>query len=179
MNKVDTKYNKVFYATGPECFNNIANDKFENIHKMLFYDALKKYFEDTKDNKYPNMTFDDFINKNNIIELRNQIYYLPSHIVINKKTFPYKQEKVDLSDWWNAYELIETNKDISDLVEDEEMLIDAKLVYIDYVRNRCKFRSKTTNKEFWTTLDYINKDTAVDKDEMTLKNTFAEMIKNI
>jgi hypothetical protein len=64
------------------------------------------------------------------------------------------------------------------LVEDEEIVKDAKLVYIDYVRNRCKFRSKINNKEFWTTLDYINEDTLID-DEMTLKSTFGELLKNI
>ena len=177
MMKNDIKYNKVFYKTGPQSFASVVNDKLENIHVMLFSDALRKYFESIKDIKYSNMSFDEFLNKNNIVEQRNSVYNYPSTIIVSKKTFPYVQEKIDLTSYWNKYEFDESNKDISDLVEDEEMLIDAKLVYIDYARNRCKFRSKITGKEFWTSLDYINESTKVDE-EMTLKGTFGDLRKN-
>lgn len=178
MNKTDVKYNKVSYKTGPQSFASIVDDKLENVHRMLLNDALRKYFEDNKESKYDNIEFANFVKTYNIVEQRNQTYDLPSVVIITKNTFPYSRESVDLTQYWNKYEFAENNKDIIELIEDEEIVKDAKLVYIDYVRNRCKFRSKINNKEFWTTLDYINEDTLTD-DEMTLKGTFGELLKNI
>lgn len=174
---MDIRYNDVLYATGPERISNVVCDKLENIHKMLFNDALEKYFEESKENEED--TFDDFLRCNKIIEKRGQVYNEPSNVIIREKKFPYKQKNVDLSQWWSTYQFDESNKDISELIEDEEVLIDAKLIYVDYARNRCKFRSKMTGKEFWTTLDYINENTKIDEDNMTLKDTFGDLCKNI
>lgn len=178
METFDLKYNKTLYNNGPECFANVVNDKFESVHRMLFASALKKYFEDKHDEKYQDIEFDEFMSYYNIIEHRNKDYNIPSRATIRSKLFPFTQETIDLSKYWNEYQFDESNKDINELIDDADTLVDAKLLYVDYARNRCKFRSKTTGNEFWTTLDYVNKDTSID-DEYSLENTFAEKLKNI
>ena len=178
MDNPNIKYNRQVYKTGIEDFISIASDKPEKIHTMLFNSALKNYFEANKE-KYAEISFDDFLRNYNIIDLKNDDYSYPSKAVISTKTFPYKQEKIDLKEFWNNYQTIESEKDINDLIEDNDTLIDAELIYIDYARNKCKFKSKTTEKEFWTTTDYINSYTAINDDALTLKDTFYYKLKNI
>lgn len=164
----------------PLNFMDISHNKLNNVHKMLYIEALKEYFDKYKDTKYNTCnSFEDFLNKYKIVELQANEYYNPSKVIISSKSFPFTQEKIDLKEYWNKYQFIENHKDISELLVDEETLTDAQLIFVDYVRNRCKFRSKITNKEFWTSLDYINDNTIINEDEMTLKNTFGQMIKNI
>ena len=174
------KYNEMFYETGPTSFESVASSKLDNVHKMLYNDALKKYFDEEKAKEHyaDCNSFNDFLIRYKFVEIKRDSFSYPSEVIISSKTFPYKQYKVDLADYWNNYQYTEDNKDITDLIKDEEVLKDAKLVYIDYVRNRCKFRSKITGKEFWTTLDYINEDTPIDN-EFSLDNTFGGMIKNM
>ncbi len=168
----------MFYENGPTSFESVANDKLDNVHKMLFNDALRKFFNKNASYFSDCSTFDEFLIKYKIVEIKGDSFSDPSKIILRSKTFPYRQQNVDLTSYWNDYQYDEDNKDINDLINDEETIKDAKLIYIDYVRNRCKFRSKITGKEFWATLDYVNKDTPIDN-EFSLKDTFGEMIKNM
>lgn len=177
MNANQIEYNKMNYNSGPIKFTDFVSDKFNTIHEELYNCALQDYFATNYD-KYSETckNFDDFLSKYKLTEIKNKEYNLPSSVIISEKTFPFKQEKIDLTSYWNTYDFNSNNKDISNLISDEDTLNDAQVVYINYATGKCKFRSKFTGREFWTTLDYINSDTTYNEDEMTLKNTFGHLI---
>lgn len=164
------KYITISNSNGPENFSTFVTGKHDIVHNELFENALKKYAESE------NVDYDEFKKSNKIIELKDENYSKPSSVIIISKSFPYTKKTVNLEKWWNEYQFDEHNKDISDLFVDKDMLVDAKLVYINYVTGKCKFKSKISNEEFWTTIDYINANTEIDEDNMTLKNTFTYML---
>lgn len=177
-------YNKMMYTNGPTKYEDFVSDKYEHVHQMMFNYALKKYFEDNKPNdEDDNYDYSQFIKDYEIVELRNKEYHLPSKVIIKSRKFPYhyfnNEKSIDLTNYWSDYEFNEYNKDKSNLLIGDETIKDSELVYIDYVRNIARFRNRIDGKEFETTLDYLNKDVAVNKDEMTLYNTFLELMKNI
>lgn len=184
MNDNRIKYDKLVYGSGPVKFSDYVSNKMDIIHEELFAEALHEWWLRHKDitdkngNKKYEETFNKFLSENKIIELKNKEYHLPSSVIISSKKFPYTQEKVSLNEYWNKYQFNENNKDISQLISDEDSINDATIVYINYVTGKCKFRSKLTGREFWTTIDYINSNTKINKDEMTLKDTFGQLLKN-
>lgn len=165
------------YDSGPIKFADFVSDKCDQIHEKLYEEALKEYYQENIEDYSDCSSFEEFVNEYKVIEIKGKEYMLPSSVILSEKKFPYRQKKIDLSPYWNKYQYAENNKDISDLMIDEDTVKDAKLVYVNYVTGRCKFRSRMTGKEFWTTIDYVNKDTEI-SDEMTLKDTFTYKIDN-
>ena len=174
-NKV--RYDKIMYENGPIKFSDYVSNKMDIVHNELYIEALYEYWKDNM-SKYNEESFEDFLSEHKITEIKNKEYHLPSVMIISDKKFPYKQEKIRLDKYWNLYQFNENNKDISKLISDEDTLNDASLVYINYVTGKCKFRSKFTGREFWTTIDYVNSNTKINENEMTLKDTFGQLLKN-
>lgn len=174
-----SKYNKTEYYDGPASVSEVVSNKYDNIHQMLFSDALENYFADNNSKYGEDTSFEDFVETHKIVEIKREEYNLPSYVLISTKKFPFKQEKVDLTEYWNPYQFGEKNKDLNDLLVDPDTLNDAKLVYINYTNGKCKFRSKFTGKEFWTTIDYITRNTDIDVNSLTLKDTFGHLINKL
>lgn len=170
------KYNKTEYYNGPASVSEVVSNKYDIIHKNLFNDALESYYYANQEKYSDAPTFEKFLENFKIIELKSEDYNEPSFVLISTKKFPFKQEKINLAEYWNPYQFGESNKDVDNLMVDEDTLIDAKLIYINYANGKCKFRSKFTGKEFWTTIDYITRQTNIDIDEMTLEDTFTYLI---
>lgn len=171
-----SKYNKTEYYNGPASVSEVVSNKYDIIHKNLFNDALESYYYANQEKYSDAPTFEKFLENFKIIELKSENYNAPSSVLISTKKFPFKQEKINLAEYWNPYQFVESNKDLDSLMVDKDTLVDARLVYINYVSGKCKFRSKITGKEFWTTIDYITSQTNIDINEMTLEDTFTYLI---
>lgn len=141
--------------------------KLSNKHPGEYID-VKKYI-------------DDYIYKyrktHRFLEIKQDEYFKPSSVISIGTVFPYERKKYDLTKYWNMTPRERNNKDISLLQLDEDTVKYAELIYIDYVQGKCKFKSKLTGEEFWTTFDYINDETKV-SELYSLSSTFAYKIQN-
>lgn len=173
-------YNDQFYRNNPVGFYDYINDKYTNIHKRLYKNALHKLLVDLApdDAADVNKWIDNFYKTHKIIEILPEEYYSPSNIIIYNKKFPYNSTKYDLSKYWENYQYIKQNKDINDLLFDEDTLKYAEIIYIDYINSKCKFKSKLTGEEFWVDFNYINNNTKLSQN-MKLDDTFTHLLNEL
>jgi hypothetical protein len=177
-------YKDQFYRNNPVGFYDYINDKYTIIHKRLYKNALHKLLVDlAKDDNVNdaddiNKWIDDFYKTHKIIEILPEEYYSPSDIIIYNKKFPYNSTKYNLSKYWENYQYLKQDKDINDLLLDEDTLKYAEIIYIDYINSKCKFKSKLTGEEFWVDFNYINNNTKLSQN-MKLDNTFTHLLNEL
>lgn len=187
-------YSNILFNSGPVQATDYINDRYDIVHEKLYKTALNKLIIDLGEDAYKNeINFpqinppsheeyiqkfvNDYKNTHKFLEIKNDEYFKPSSVLSISIIFPYVREKYDLSKYWNIIPEEKNNKDISLLQLDEDTIKYAELIYIDYVKGKCKFKSKLSGEEFWTTFDYINDKTKV-SDTYSLKDTFTYKIQN-
>ena len=77
----------------------IVSNKYSNVHKELFNNALLKCINIM----YPDININDFLNTHIITESNFTKYCYPSSAIIKNMEFPFESIEVDLSDYWDTY----------------------------------------------------------------------------
>lgn len=181
-NKIENKilkYSDLMYNSGPVRAYDYISEKYTNIHKQIYDRALEKLItnELVGEGKLCE-TFDELKTKYCFIELKKDEYYKPSKVVVKQTVYPFEAYTYDLSEYWDNYQYKEEFKELKDYWIDEDSVRDAELIYIDYIKGKGKFKSRYTGKEFWADFKFINQDTKISKDDLSLENTFSYKIQN-
>ena len=186
-------YDKLSYSKGKITYHDYVTNKLDNVHNMLFDDALQKYMLEHG--------YNDLKQKYRIIDIKREIYFEPSVAkLIPKHNIDDKKLNIDLEQYWNndyivknifldyrvkpiANNLAEYRfrlaKDIpqQDTTDIKNACIcDAEIIEWDYVRGRAKLRSRVWDTEFYVDYKYINSDVK-ESDSLSIDNTFASLMR--
>ena len=173
------KYKDLMYESGPVRAFDYISEKYTKIHAQIYDRALQKLIEEklVGPGKLCE-TIEEFKTKYCLIELKKDEYWKPSKVVVKQTVYPFESEIFDLDEYWDDYQYKEEFKELKDYWIDEDSVRDAELIYIDYVKGKGKFKSRYTGKEFWVDFKFINSNTKLSKDDMSLENTFSYKIQN-
>ena len=181
-------YDKLSYSKGKITYHDYVTNKLDNVHNMLFDDALQKYILEHG--------YNDLKQKYRIIDIKREIYFEPSVAkLIPKHNIDDKKLNIDLEQYWNndyivknifldyrvkpiANNLAEygdiSRQDAKDI--NNARIYDAEIIEWDYVRGRAKLRSRVWNIEFYVDYKYINSDVK-EAESLSIDNTFASLIR--
>lgn len=181
-------YDKLSYSKGKITYHDYVTNKLDNVHNMLFDDALQKYILEHG--------YNDLKQKYRIIDIKREIYFEPSVAkLIPKHNIDGKKLNIDLTHYWNndyivknifldyrvkpiANNLAEygdiSRQDAKDI--NNARIYDAEIIEWDYVRGRAKLRSRVWNIEFYVDYKYINSDVK-EAESLSIDNTFASLIR--
>lgn len=194
-------YDKLSYSKGKITYHDYVTNKLDNVHNMLFDDALQKYmlanpnlFHSSNEEFYKS-GYDKLKEKYRIIDIKREIYFEPSVAkLIPKHNIDSKKLNIDLEQYWNndyvvknifldyrvkpiANNLAEygdiSRQDTMDI--NNARIYDAEIIEWDYVRGRAKLRSRVWNIEFYIDYKYINSDVK-EAESLSIDNTFASLI---
>ena len=193
-------YDKLSYSKGKITYHDYVTNKLDNVHNMLFDDALKKYmlenlWIDSKEEFYEH-GYNELKQKYRIIDIKREIYFEPSVAkLIPKHNIDNKKLNIDLEQYWNndyvvknifldyrvkpiANNLAEYGDTYRQDTEDinNARIYDAEIIEWDYVRGRAKLRSRVWNIEFYVDYKYINSDVK-EAESLSIDNTFASLIR--
>lgn len=183
-------YDKLSYSKGKITYHDYVTNKLDNVHNMLFDDALQKYMLEHG--------YNDLKQKYRIIDIKREIYFEPSVAkLIPKHNIDDKKLNIDLEKYWNndyivknifldyrvkpiANNLAEYGDTYRQDTEDinNACIYDAEIIEWDYVRGRAKLRSRVWNIEFYIDYKYINSDVK-EAESLSIDNTFASLIRKI
>lgn len=177
-------YDKLSYSKGKITYHDYVTNKLDNVHNMLFDDALQKYMLE--------YGYNDLKQKYRIIDIKREIYFEPSIAkLIPKHNIDGKKLNIDLEQYWNndyivknifldysvkpiANNLAEygdiSRQDTQDI--NNARIYDAEIIEWDYVRGRAKLRSRVWNIEFYVDYKYINSDVK-EAESLSIDNLFA------
>ena len=186
-------YDKLSYSKGKITYHDYVTNKLDNVHNMLFDDALQKYMLEHG--------YNDLKQKYRIIDIKREIYFEPSVAkLIPKHNIDNKKLNIDLEQYWNNDYIVKNifldyrvkpiannfaeyrfrlAKDIpqQDTTDIKNACIrDAEIIEWDYVRGRAKLRSRVWNIDFYIDYKYINSDVK-ESDSLSIDNTFASLIR--
>ena len=181
-------YDKLSYSKGKITYHDYVTNKLDNVHNMLFDDALQKYMLEHG--------YNDLKQKYRIIDIKREIYFEPSVAkLIPKHNIDDKKLNIDLEQYWNndyivknifldyrvkpiANNLAEYGDTYRQDTEDinNACIYDAEIIEWDYVRGRAKLRSRVWNIEFYVDYKYINSDVK-EAESLSIDNTFASLIR--
>lgn len=195
-------YDKLSYSKGKITYHDYVTNKLDNVHNMLFDDALQKYMLanpnllQSSNEEFYNNGYDKLKEKYRIIDIKREIYFEPSVAkLIPKHNIDSKKLNIDLEQYWNndyvvknifldyrvkpiANNLAEygdiSRQDTMDI--NNARIYDAEIIEWDYVRGRAKLRSRVWNIEFYVDYKYINSDVK-ESDSLSIDNTFASLIR--
>ena len=173
------KYKDLIYKSGPVSAFDYISEKYTKIHAQIYDKALQKLIDDklVGPGKLCE-TLEELNTKYRFIELKKDEYWKPSKVILKQTVYPFESLSYDLDEYWDDYQYKEEFKDLKDYWIDEDSVRDAELVYIDYIKGKGKFKSRYTGKEFWVDFKFINSNTKLSKDDMSLENTFSYKIQN-
>lgn len=185
-------YDKLSYSKGKITYHDYVTNKLDNVHNMLFDDALQKYMLEHG--------YNDLKQKYRIIDIKREIYFEPSVAkLIPKHNIDDKKLNIDLTQYWNNDYIVKNifldyrvkpiannfaeyrfrlAKDIpqQDTTDIKNACIyDAEIIEWDYVRGRAKLRSRVWNIEFYVDYKYINSDVK-ESDSLSIDNLFATIL---
>ena len=185
-------YDKLSYSKGKITYHDYVTNKLDNVHNMLFDDALQKYMLEHG--------YNDLKQKYRIIDIKREIYFEPSVAkLIPKHNIDDKKLNIDLTQYWNndyivknifldyrvkpiANNLAEYRfrlaKDIpqQDTTDIKNACIcDAEIIEWDYVRGRAKLRSRVWDTEFYVDYKYTNSEVK-ESDSLSIDNLFASIL---
>lgn len=193
-------YDKLSYSKGKITYHDYVTNKLDNVHNMLFDDALQKYmldnlWIDSKEEFYEH-GYNELKQEYRIIDIKREIYFEPSVAkLIPKHNIDNKKLNIDLEQYWNndyivknifldyrvkpiANNLAEygdiSRQDTRDI--NNARIYDAEIIEWDYVRGRAKLRSRVWNIEFYIDYKYINSDVK-EAESLSIDNTFASLIR--
>lgn len=185
-------YDKLSYSKGKITYHDYVTNKLDNVHNMLFDDALQKYMLEHG--------YNELKQKYRIIDIKREIYFEPSIAkLIPKHNIDDKKLNIDLTQYWNNDYIVKNifldyrvkpiannlaeygdtyRQDIKDITKDinNACIYDAEIIEWDYVRGRAKLRSRVWNIEFYIDYKYINSDVK-EAESLSIDNTFASLIR--
>lgn len=181
-------YDKLSYSKGKITYHDYVTNKLDNVHNMLFDDALQKYMLEHG--------YNDLKQKYRIIDIKREIYFEPSVAkLIPKHNIDDKKLNIDLTQYWNNDYIVKNIfldyrvkpiannlAEYGDISRQDTMdinnarIYDAEIIEWDYVRGRAKLRSRVWNIEFYIDYKYINSDVK-ESDSLSIDNTFASLIR--
>lgn len=195
-------YDKLSYSKGKITYHDYVTNKLDNVHNMLFDDALQKYMLanpnllQSSNEEFYKSGYDKLKEKYRIIDIKREIYFEPSVAkLIPKHNIDSKKLNIDLEQYWNndyvvknifldyrvkpiANNLAEygdiSRQDTMDI--NNACIYDAEIIEWDYVRGRAKLRSRVWNIEFYIDYKYINSDVK-EAESLSIDNTFASLIR--
>ena len=181
-------YDKLSYSKGKITYHDYVTNKLDNVHNMLFDDALQKYMLEHG--------YNELKQKYRIIDIKREIYFEPSVAkLIPKHNIDGKKLNIDLEKYWNndyivknifldyrvkpiANNLAEygdiSRQDTTNI--NNARIYDAEIIEWDYVRGRAKLRSRVWNIEFYIDYKYINSDVK-EAESLSIDNAFASLIR--
>ena len=181
-------YDKLSYSKGKITYHDYVTNKLDNVHNMLFDDALQKYMLEHG--------YNDLKQKYRIIDIKREIYFEPSIAkLIPKHNIDGKKLNIDLEQYWNNDYIVKNifldyrvkpiannlaeygdtyRQDTRDI--NNARIYDAEIIEWDYVRGRAKLRSRVWNIEFYIDYKYINSDVK-EAESLSIDNTFASLIR--
>lgn len=197
-------YDKLSYSKGKITYHDYVTNKLDNVHNMLFDDALQKYmldklWIDSKEEFYEH-GYNELKQEYRIIDIKREIYFEPSVAkLIPKHNIDNKKLNIDLTQYWNNDYVVKNifldyrvkpiannlaeygdtyRQDIKDITKDinNARIYDAEIIEWDYVRGRAKLRSRVWNIEFYIDYKYINSDVK-EAESLSIDNTFASLIR--
>ena len=192
-------YDKLSYSKGKITYHDYVTNKLDNVHNMLFDDALQKYmldnlWRDSKEEFYEH-GYNELKQKYRIIDIKREIYFEPSVAKLIPKHNIDEKLNIDLTQYWNndyivknifldyrvkpiANNLAEYGDIYQQDTEDinNACIYDAEIIEWDYVRGRAKLRSRVWNIEFYVDYKYINSDVK-EAESLSIDNTFASLIR--
>ena len=185
-------YDKLSYSKGKITYHDYVTNKLDNVHNMLFDDALQKYILEHG--------YNDLKQKYRIIDIKREIYFEPSVAkLIPKHNIDDKKLNIDLTQYWNNDYIVKNifldyrvkpiannfaeyrfrlAKDIpqQDTTDIKNACIcDAEIIEWDYVRGRAKLRSRVWNTEFYVDYKYTNSEVK-ESDSLSIDNLFASIL---
>lgn len=193
-------YDKLSYSKGKITYHDYVTNKLDNVHNMLFDDALQKYmldklWIDSKEEFYEH-GYNELKQKYRIIDIKREIYFEPSVAkLIPKHNIDDKKLNIDLEQYWNNDYIVKNifldyrvkpiannlaeygdtyQQDTRDI--NNARIYDAEIIEWDYVRGRAKLRSRVWNIEFYIDYKYINSDVK-EAESLSIDNTFASLIR--
>ena len=193
-------YDKLSYSKGKITYHDYITNKLDNVHNMLFDDALQKYmldklWIDSKEEFYEH-GYNELKQKYRIIDIKREIYFEPSVAkLIPKHNIDDKKLNIDLEQYWNNDYVVKNifldyrvkpiannlaeygdtyRQDTRDI--NNACIYDAEIIEWDYVRGRAKLRSRVWNIEFYIDYKYINSDVK-EAESLSIDNTFASLIR--
>ena len=180
-------YDKLSYSKGKITYHDYVTNKLDNVHNMLFDDALQKYMLEHG--------YNDLKQKYRIIDIKREIYFEPSIAkLIPKHNTDGKKLNIDLEKYWNNDYIVKNifldyrvkpiannlaeygdtyRQDTTDIKN--ACICDAEIIEWDYVRGRAKLRSRVWNIEFYVDYKYINSDVK-EAESLSIDNTFASIL---
>ena len=197
-------YDKLSYSKGKITYHDYVTNKLDNVHNMLFDDALQKYmldklWIDSKEEFYEH-GYNELKQKYRIIDIKREIYFEPSVAkLIPKHNIDNKKLNIDLEQYWNNDYIVKNifldyrvkpiannfaeyrfrlAKDIpqQDTTDIKNACIrDAEIVEWDYVRGRAKLRSRVWDTEFYVDYKYTNSEVK-ESDSLSIDNLFATIL---
>jgi hypothetical protein len=172
IHNIIKKYDDMVYDSRLTKFSELTSNKYNNVHKQLYNDALCKYLSEN------NIDKSKFFLENKVIEQKGDEYWMPSKIIVISKTYDngYSKQVIDLAPYWNHTQ-DNAEYDYNDIKIHKSDYNDSEIIYIDYVAGTVAMRSKTTGDIQHVDFKYIDGNTPV-SDEYTLKETFTYMFKN-
>ena len=192
-------YDKLSYSKGKITYHDYVTNKLDNVHNMLFDDALQKYmldnlWRDSKEEFYEH-GYNDLKQKYRIIDIKREIYFEPSIAkLIPKHNIDDKKLNIDLEKYWNNDYIVKNifldyrvkpiannlaeygdtyRQDTTNI--NNARIYDAEIIEWDYVRGRAKLRSRVWNIEFYVDYKYINSDVK-EAESLSIDNTFASIL---
>lgn len=181
-------YDKLSYSKGKITYHDYVTNKLDNVHNMLFDDALQKYMLEHG--------YNDLKQEYRIIDIKREIYFEPSVAkLIPKHNIDGKKLNIDLEQYWNNDYIVKNifldyrvkpiannlaeygdtyRQDTRDI--NNARIYDAEIIEWDYVRGRAKLRSRVWNIEFYVDYKYINSDVK-EAESLSIDNTFASLIR--
>ena len=193
-------YDKLSYSKGKITYHDYVTNKLDNVHNMLFDDALQKYmlenlWIDSKEEFYEH-GYNELKQEYRIIDIKREIYFEPSVAkLIPKHNIDNKKLNIDLEQYWNNDYVVKNifldyrvkpiannlaeygdtyRQDTRDI--NNARIYDAEIIEWDYVRGRAKLRSRVWNIEFYVDYKYINSDVK-EAESLSIDNTFASLIR--
>lgn len=196
-------YDKLSYSKGKITYHDYVTNKLDNVHNMLFDDALQKYmldnlWRDSKEEFYEH-GYNDLKQKYRIIDIKREIYFEPSVAKLIPKHNIDEKLNIDLTQYWNNDYVVKNifldyrvkpiannfaeyrfrlAKDIpqQDTTDIKNACIcDAEIIEWDYVRGRAKLRSRVWDTEFYVDYKYTNSEVK-ESDSLLIDNLFASIL---
>ena len=195
-------YDKLSYSKGKITYHDYVTNKLDNVHNMLFDDALQKYMLanpnllQSSNEEFYEHGYNDLKQKYRIIDIKREIYFEPSVAkLIPKHNIDGKKLNIDLEKYWNNDYIVKNIfldyrvkpiannlAEYGDISRQDTMdinnarIYDAEIIEWDYVRGRAKLRSRVWNIEFYIDYKYINSDVK-EAESLSIDNTFASLIR--
>ncbi|MBO5005465.1 MAG: hypothetical protein J6D03_09595 [Clostridia bacterium] len=169
MNENIKRYDKMLYDSGPISFTDFIADKPDKVHNQLYRDALQKYLVE-----HPELNI--YKSAYHFIEIKNTEYWQPSYVNIISKRPPHRRNKVWLDSYWCKYQ----NKygdNYTYTYIDNDSMIDARVISINYVAGEVEMQSKLTGVKFKIPFNKLDDTTPLSPDFLENDNTFSEQAK--